>query len=358
MLVDQYFAHWDGASRAHVQQAYLTYSRSVTPSTDRRAFDLATLRFLAALHNGHTQFADSALDSRPLKFRLLEVERRWVVVFSQDRRLPRGAIVRFIGGRPVETVVHELSQYVGASSKRLAQTHVFSYPGLFPERIELGLEGGETLVVDRATPADALPPAPQQTRWLIEDRLAYIRAASFGDPAFEAAAVDSVRRFKDAGVLIIDVRGNGGGATPGRLVRALMNRRWRTWRQIAPSRVDSREQAVEADAFSGRLLILVDRFCGSACEDFVMPFKDTGRATIIGETTQGSSGNPYRMNLGDGMSVAIGAVRYAFPDGKAFESVGIEPDVPVQRRIADIAAGRDAVLERAQQLAGSYNRRP
>jgi C-terminal processing protease CtpA/Prc len=82
-----------------------------------------------------------------------------------------------------------------------------------------------------------------------------------------------------------------------------------------------------------------------------MPFKDTGRGVVIGETTQGSSGNPYRADLGLGMRVAIGAVRYRFPDGASFEGVGIAPDVMVERRIADVVAARDAVLERAKELA-------
>jgi carboxyl-terminal processing protease len=99
------------------------------------------------------------------------------------------------------------------------------------------------------------------------------------------------------------------------------------------------------------VFVVVDRFCVSACEDFVMPFKTTGRGTVIGELTQGSSGNPRRVDLGNGMRVSIGAMRYRFPDGSAFEGVGIAPDVPIERRIADITANRDAALERAQQLA-------
>jgi carboxyl-terminal processing protease len=101
------------------------------------------------------------------------------------------------------------------------------------------------------------------------------------------------------------------------------------------------------------LFLLVDRFCGSACEDFVMPFKDTGRGVLVGETTQGSSGNPYRADLGDGISVAVGAKRYRFPDGQPFEGVGIAPDVLVERRISSIAAGRDDVLDRVQLLTAS-----
>ena len=114
---------------------------------------------------------------------------------------------------------------------------------------------------------------------------------------------------------------------------------------------ESRPQAPVPDAYAGQLLLLVDRFCGSACEDFVMPFKDTRRAVLVGETTQGSSGNPYRADLGHGFSVAVGARRYRFPDGQPFEGVGIAPDVPVEQRISDLAVGRDAAFDRAQVLA-------
>jgi C-terminal processing protease CtpA/Prc len=33
------------------------------------------------------------------------------------------------------------------------------------------------------------------------------------------------------------------------------------------------------------------------------------------------------------MSVVVGVMRYRFPDGSAFEGVGIAPDVVVERRI-------------------------
>ena len=162
------------------------------------------------------------------------------------------------------------------------------------------------------------------------------------------------------------MRGNGGGASPFQLIAALLNRPRRWWQESTPQRTAlfeaqgnptlrvSREfppQPASPDAYRGRLFILVDRFCGSACEDFVMPFKDTRRAIVVGETTQGSSGNPFRANLGFGLGIAIGAVRYRFPDGSPFEGVGIDPDVVVERRLSDIVAGRDAAFDRARALA-------
>jgi len=351
-LVQQYFAHWEGAPREDVERAYKEYVAGLSRASDRQAFDLATLRFVATLRNGHTQFIDDRADSRPLKFRLLQVEDRWVVVGSQIQSLPNGTIVSTIDGRPVAAVVRDLSQYVAASNDRLARTHVFSYPLLFPERIALGLATGKVVVVDRSVKPDApiSMPSASEGKWLVESRVAYIRVPGFGNPIFERSAIDLVHQFASAATLIIDVRFNGGGATPFQLIEALMNKPWRTWQA---SNRESREQTPGAGAFRGRLFLLVDRFCGSACEDFVMPFKDTHRAVVIGETTQGSSGNPYRADLGDGMRVSVGAVRYRFPDGRPFEGIGIEPDVPVVLTVADVRSGRDAVLDRALALASA-----
>jgi carboxyl-terminal processing protease len=370
-LIQLNFAHWEGVERADIDAAYREYADLAVRAHSRQEFDLATLRFVAQLRNGHTQFFDSQFDGRPLKFRLLEAENHWVVIVSQDGRLPRGSVVRSLNGIPIDDFVRERAQYVAASNDRLARTHVFSYPGLFPEQISLTLQDGSVVDVDRSIAGEtqrALPPPGSDGRWLVEGRVAYVRIPSFGDPAFERTAVELVRQFAPSPNLVVDVRGNGGGTTPQQLIRALMNRRWRTWQEVTPQHIAlfdaqgippiqasraSREQLASADAYAGRLFLLVDRFCGSACEDFVMPFKDTGRAIVIGETTQGSSGNPYRADFGGGMRFAIGAVRYRFPDGAPFEGIGIVPDQPIERRIPDITSGRDRVLERAKELAGT-----
>jgi carboxyl-terminal processing protease len=368
-LIQQYFAHWEGAPRPEIEAAYREYIDHAVRDKSRKEFDLATLRFIARLRNGHTQFFDDQLDGRPLKFRLLEVENEWVVVNSQDSHLQRGAVVRTLDGKAVDDFVREQAQYVAASNERLARTHVFTYAGLFPDRISIGLQNGNVVVVDRSVRADApgaAAPRASEGRWLREGQVAYIRIPGFGDPAFERTAIELVRQFASSPNLVIDVRGNGGGATPFQLIAALMNQPRRPWQEATPQHIAlfeaqgmpplrlSREfppQSPSAGAYAGRLFLLVDRFCGSACEDFVMPFKDTRRAVVIGETTQGSSGNPYRADLGKGMWVAIGAVRYRFPDGTPFEGIGIAPDVTIERRLSDIAAARDAVLEREQELA-------
>src|SRR6476620_7631610 len=197
-MVQQYFAHCEGARRPQVEAAYREYIERAVGAADRKAFDLATMRFIARLRNGHSQFFDSRMDARPLKFRLLEVENVWAVVNSQDNRLPQGAVVKTLEGRPVDDFIQERAEYVAASNERLARTHVFSYPGLFPERVSVGLQNGDVVVVDRAVRGDAPELSTvrmSEGRWLIDGRVAYIRVPAFGDPAYEQSAIDLVRKF-------------------------------------------------------------------------------------------------------------------------------------------------------------------
>ncbi len=88
-------------------------------------------------------------------------------------------------------------------------------------------------------------------------------------------------------------------------------------------------------AFAGPMAILVDGGTVSAAEDFALPFKDNGRALLVGEATAGSSGQPARFDLGDGMRLWVGAKRQFLPDGGAFEGIGLAPDIAVDAALPD-----------------------
>ncbi|MHB8418205.1 MAG: S41 family peptidase [Myxococcales bacterium] len=283
------------------------------------------------------------------------------------------------------------SAYAGGSSDSQREERVFDWAGvLFPERFVLGLQGGARVALTRAEGSPERPKEPQG-RWLAPG-VAYIQITSFAKPAFEVQALDLVRRFFSARTLIVDVRGNEGGTEPTRLIEALMDRPYRRWAGSTPLNVGLANVYVDgafphqmlgdADAyhhgyvaayaehfrraelrwespveqpaktpFRGRLLLLVDRACGSAGEDFVMPFKDNGRATLLGEHTAGNDGQPYWYAFGNGMRVAIGAVEDRFPDGSPFDGIGIAPDIEIEETVDSLRAGRDPVLERARELA-------
>jgi carboxyl-terminal processing protease len=99
------------------------------------------------------------------------------------------------------------------------------------------------------------------------------------------------------------------------------------------------------------LIILIDGQCRSAGEDFVVPFKDSGRATLVGERTMGTTGQPYFESFESGSTIFVSTKRAYLPDGSGFEGIGILPDIEVAPTLDDMLTGRDPVLERALQLA-------
>jgi carboxyl-terminal processing protease len=377
-----YFAHWaDAPDPAAIESAHRAYLEAALASEDRAAFSRASMRFLATFRNGHTLFLDRqlAMGGGALGFAAGFTGDRWVVTASRVDGLRVGDVLETIDGRPFEEFFREVRPLIAASTERWARRALFGrfgpaavYAHLFPERFALGLAGGRRVEIDRrATPG--LEPGGTEGRWLEPGRLAYVRVPSFIEPEFEKRAIELVREYQSAPALIVDVRGNGGGSTPQELTRRLMNRPHRWWTESTPASLPyfrlraaegswqyepfgrpellwhSSTNPPEAGAYPGRLALLVDAGCLSACEDFVMPFKDNGRAILVGETTGGSTGQPYMLDLGDGMQAIIGAKREMFPDGSPFEGVGIRPDVEVSPSVDDLRAGRDAALEAARQ---------
>jgi carboxyl-terminal processing protease len=116
---------------------------------------------------------------------------------------------------------------------------------------------------------------------------------------------------------------------------------------LTPGALRKPENAI----YDGKLIILIDDFCASACEDFVLPFKSSGRAKLVGRPTEGSTGQPYMYDFGNGISFRVSTKRTYFPDGSQFEGVGVVPDLEIPLSIEDLRTNRDTALARALALA-------
>jgi C-terminal processing protease CtpA/Prc len=74
------------------------------------------------------------------------------------------------------------------------------------------------------------------------------------------------------------------------------------------------------------------------------------RGRIVGEPTGGSTGQPLLFDLPGGGTGRVCTKRDSYPDGRPFVGVGIQPQLRVSPRVADLQAGRDTVLEAALDL--------
>lgn len=86
----------------------------------------------------------------------------------------------------------------------------------------------------------------------------------------------------------------------------------------------------------------------SSCESFLLMMRHGAKATLIGEKSWGTSGNPKPVELSCGVTVVLSSWQDYQPDGTLLEGKGIEPDVVV-RSTAEERVTKDPVLEEARR---------
>ena len=391
--IQTYFAHWEAVPNLDLDGAYREYLQKAMTTDNRLQFDLASMEFIARLKNGHSDFYDNWLyqhEGEPVGFVARKVQDKWIVTQSRIESLDVGDVIKALDDRPAHDFFRDLTRYISASDETAREYSIFYYPFLFPESFKITLENGKQVRIDRKHQKLRSESAPAFQARMLEGEIGYLLIPTFGTAEVEEQAVAFLKAHTAMHGLIIDVRLNRGGNTPNKLIRALMDRSSRNWNEstslsiglfAAYAQVASKasEYGLDAEAktymgafqdyfsrprfvttgslvqpdhpiYKGPLAVLVGEDCESACEDFLMPLKTTGRAAIIGQKTMGTSGQPFLYDFANGMVIRISSKRMYFPDGTQFEGVGIMPDVEINRTIADWKSGKDPELDRALQL--------
>ncbi|ASI13787.1 tricorn core peptidase [Candidatus Mancarchaeum acidiphilum] len=374
--IDRYFGHWEGVSFKDTDELYDRYINKVIEAKDRHRLFMAMSKLIADLNNGHSMYFDDILGSKHIGFLAFYHDRlrKWVVHWSVVAGIVPGDTIKSVDGIPVERFYKRLSKHIYGSSERMRRNDLF-WPIYFPESFKVGLGNGKAIEVKKRSYPRELLKRKRISHSRIDENIGYLRIKDFCTEDginSEAEAIKAVKGMMDCESLIIDVRGNNGGSTPRRLMRLLMDREWEgeifaytkqnSTKDVIEStysgkKLKSHEYAYErqehykpsANHYKGRLFMLMDHGTISAAENFLMPFKMSKRAVIIGSTTAGTTGEPYPLEFGD-IRVTIGAYRCWLPDGSEFEGIGIKPDIVVYPTLKDIRDGKDPVLDKAIRI--------
>jgi carboxyl-terminal processing protease len=171
-----------------------------------------------------------------------------------------------------------------------------------------------------------------------------------------------LRRSQGHEVLILDLRGNQGGRVTA--LQTLLG-------GLSPSDIKmgtTKERAgatpllakgTGADAFTGRVFVLIDAKSASASELVARTMQLTDRGTVIGDRSAGavmtSRFHPLMVSHGENVisyGVMVTAADPVMSDGGRLEKKGVEPDFKVLPTADDLAAGRDPALAQALKFAG------
>jgi len=204
-----------------------------------------------------------------------------------------------------------------------------------------------------------------------EDRLQRHRYLDLNDDVFvwkmpefdmPKADVDAmVDKFRKKKALILDLRGNPGGAVE-TLLRLLGNvldhdvtmqekRRKETKPLIAKSRV--------SEVYAGKIIVLIDSQSASCSELFARVMQLEKRGLVIGDRSAGAvmesryHGHEVGVDVVAFYGASITEADLIMSDGKSLEHVGVTPDELKLPTAKDLAALRDPVLAYAISLTGS-----
>lgn len=97
------------------------------------------------------------------------------------------------------------------------------------------------------------------------------------------------------------------------------------------------------------VVVLTNRGCYSATNDFVSIMKYAPNVTVIGDKTGGGSGLPFSSELPNGWSVRFSASPM-FNAEKEHIEFGVEPDFQVDMLQADKDKMRDTIIEAAREI--------
>lgn len=229
--------------------------------------------------------------------------------------------------------------------------------------LAMAFERDDGTRIETSLKAWGLSTAPSVSHRTLPSGIGYIRLTSFSE-ALKAPLFAALATHADTPALILDLRGNGGGSgdMANTLVGAFLKHKTalgevvtRTGQPVTLGfgayKVIELERVApgRADAYAGKLAILIDHDSASASELTAAALQSVGRATVVGEVSCGCLlGFLGYAALPGGGALAYSEIGFRTAKGDVVEGRGVLPDIVVERNLRDLRLGRDRTLEAAQ----------
>lgn len=195
---------------------------------------------------------------------------------------------------------------------------------------------------------------------ILEDNIGYIYYGSFSSMVGEGNLDQVLSRMAICHGIIIDVRSNGGGSLVNveRIAGRFFNERsliGYIFHKKGPGHNDFSEPYPKYIESSNRIryqkpvIVLTNRGCYSATNEFVSAMKYAPNVTVIGDKTGGGSGLPFTSELPNGWSIRFSASPMINAEREHIE-FGVEPDIYVSMTDEDMSRNIDTIIEEAREI--------
>jgi C-terminal processing protease CtpA/Prc len=184
------------------------------------------------------------------------------------------------------------------------------------------------------------------------------KMAAFTDDTGELDRM--IRRARGFKTLILDLRGNGGGAVIGlqRLASHFFETAITIARTVERKGMGELMTRPPREPFLGRVIVITDSQSASASEMFARVVQLQKRGIVLGDRTAGAVMESVVVPFASGMArvtlyaMTVTVADVLMADGRRLERVGVTPDETLLPTSEDLRSNRDPVLARAVTLAG------
>lgn len=194
---------------------------------------------------------------------------------------------------------------------------------------------------------------------IFKDNIGYIYYENFSNAIGDGNLDQIISRMSICDGIIIDVRNNGGGLLTNvdkiaarffnqkTLVGYILYKNGKGHNDFSkpyPRYIEPSDRL----RYQKKVVVLTNRKCYSATNDFVNAMTYAPNVTIIGDKTGGGSGLPFSSELPNGWSVRYSSSPMLNAQKEQIE-FGINPDIKIDMTKEDIEKGIDTIIERAKQ---------
>lgn len=195
---------------------------------------------------------------------------------------------------------------------------------------------------------------------ILDDGIGYVRCASFSNGIGSGNVTLMLQDLAPCRGIIIDVRNNGGGnlnnahtlashfINTRQLIGYSQHKTGKGHNEFSTPHAEYLNPAKDGIRWQKRCVVLTNRRCYSATNDFVKCMKTSELVTVIGDSTGGGSGLPMSAELPNGWSVRYSSVIY-YDRNMQHTEFGIAPDIPLQMSGKDTDRNLDTYIEEARK---------